>query len=82
MRGVGGDIWDSAWFLGKMAQKNELVAIKNKLHSSQQKLFDSLQTCSDLVFHPKLQERQKVNVWATVSKRATEWVYLVFSNII
>lgn len=26
--GWGGAIWDSKWFLGKMAEKNELVAIK------------------------------------------------------
>lgn len=62
-----------------MAQKNELVAIKNQLHSSQQKIFDSLQTCSDLHSHPKLQTLQKVN---GETKLSTEWVDLVFSHII
>lgn len=60
--------------------ENELVAIKNQLHSSQQKIFDSLQTCSDLDSHPKLQTLQKVNGWTKLSKRTTEWVYLVFSH--
>lgn len=51
-----------------MAHKSELVAIKNQLNSSQQKICDSLQTCSDLVSHPKLRTLQKVNGWPKLFK--------------